>query len=189
MVEDSGTTRPSSTSSGIDAGGHSAAISERSPSISDRERNVTFVQSDQHLPAVQREWVLVEDERHAGTSLARHASSRIHQQARAVLAICRILELVKERAVLGEDEVSAAVVELVELDRGQRNREQLAVDHHVVGVHDPLCIDDVVDATAEEVVNAPTVAPRGRARYRPRGSRWLARSPSSCRVSSNQRCI
>src|SRR5207302_7053334 len=39
-----------------------------------RERHIALIEGDQGLPAVHREWVLVQDEAHAGTS-ARNASS------------------------------------------------------------------------------------------------------------------
>jgi hypothetical protein len=64
--------------------------------------------------------------------------------------------------VLGEDQVrtAAAVVVGVQLDRRERHGGHPAVEQHVVGEDDPLAVDDVVEATAEQVVGAPVVAPR-----------------------------
>src|SRR5262249_11054650 len=82
----------------------------------------------------------------------------VQQQARAVLALARLFEVVEERAVFGEDQVRAAGGVGVQLNGRQRDRGQPSVGEHVVGEHDPLSVDDVVEAASEEVVCAVVVA-------------------------------
>src|SRR5215211_3828475 len=85
-----------------------------------------------------------------GDLLTEEGGEPVEQQACAVLALRRILEVVEERAVLGEDEPRAVAVG-PHLDGRQRHRDEPSVEHEVVGEDDPLTIDDVVVPAAELV--------------------------------------
>ena len=77
-----------------------------------------------------------------------------------MLALGWVFEAVEERAVLGEDQVRTAGGVGAQLDGRQRDGGQAAVEEHVGGEDDPLAVDDVVEAAAEEVVGSAVVAPR-----------------------------
>jgi hypothetical protein len=67
-----------------------------------------------------------------------------------VLAPRRVVDAVEERALLVEHEPRPVPV-AEELDRRQRHRREPVVEQEVVGEHDPLAVDDVVEAAPERV--------------------------------------
>src|SRR3712207_6815919 len=75
-----------------------------------------------------------------GDLLTEEGGQPVEQQAGAVLALRRILEVVEERAVLGEDEPRAVAVG-PQLDGRQRHREEPPVEQEAVGEDDPLTAD------------------------------------------------
>src|SRR3954451_25298232 len=83
-----------------------------------------------------------------GDLLTEEGGEPVEQQAGAVLALRRILEVVEERAVLGEDEPRPVAVG-PHFDGRQRHGEELPVGQEVVGEDDPLTVDDVVVPAAE----------------------------------------
>src|SRR3954466_3067527 len=82
-----------------------------------------------------------------GDLLTEEGGEPVEQQAGAVLALRRILDVVEERAVLGEDEPRAVAVG-AHLDGRQRDGEEPPVEQEVVGEDDPLTVDDVVEPAA-----------------------------------------
>src|SRR3954452_4365148 len=92
-----------------------------------------------------------------GDLLAEEGGEPVEQQAGAVLALRRILEVVEERAVFGEDEPRALAVG-PRLDGRQRHGDEPPVEEKVVGEDDPLTVDDVV-IPAPELVQRPARIP------------------------------
>src|SRR3954453_15099568 len=92
-----------------------------------------------------------------GDLLGEEGGEPVEQQAGAVLALRRILEVVEERAVLGEDEPRAVAVG-PHLDGRQRHGDESLVEQEVVGEDDPLTLDDVVVAAAELVQRPARIA-------------------------------
>src|SRR4051794_23358863 len=92
-----------------------------------------------------------------GDLLSEEGGEPVEQQAGAVLALGRILEVVEERAVLGEDEPRAGAVG-AHLDGRQRHGDEPPVEQEVVGEDDPLTVDDVVVPAAELVQRPAGIA-------------------------------
>src|SRR4051794_318368 len=92
-----------------------------------------------------------------GDLLTEEGGEPVEQQARAVLTLRRILEVVEERAVLGEDEPRAVAVG-PHLDGRQRHGDEPPVEQQVVGEDDPLTLDDVVIGAAELVQRPVRIA-------------------------------
>src|SRR5215207_10192816 len=92
-----------------------------------------------------------------GDLLTEEGGEPVEQQAGAVLALRRILEVVEERAVLGEDEPRAVAVG-PNLDGRQRHGDEPPVEQEVVGEDDPLTVDDVVVPAAELVQRPARIA-------------------------------
>src|SRR4051794_12122810 len=92
-----------------------------------------------------------------GDLLTEEGGEPVEQQAGAVLALRRILEVVEERAVLGEDEPRAVAVG-PHLDGRQRHGEEPPVEQEVVGEDDALTVDDVVVPAAELVQRPARIA-------------------------------
>src|SRR5687767_11126593 len=92
-----------------------------------------------------------------GDLLTEERGEPVEQQAGAVLALRRILEVVEERAVLGEDEPRAVAVG-PHLDGRQRHGDEPPVEQEVVGEDDALTVDDVVVPAAELVQRPARIA-------------------------------
>src|SRR3954467_14738229 len=92
-----------------------------------------------------------------GDLLTEEGGEPVEQEAGAVLALRGILEVVEERAVLGEDEPRPLAVG-PHLDRRQRHGEEPPVEDEVVGEDDPLTVDDVVVPAAELVQRPARIA-------------------------------
>src|SRR3954470_19605272 len=92
-----------------------------------------------------------------GELLTEEGCEPVEQKAGAVLALRRILEVVEERAVLGEHEPRAVALG-AHLDGRQRHGDEPPVEQEVVGEDDPLTVDDVVVAAAELVQRAARIA-------------------------------
>src|SRR3954451_21333742 len=95
--------------------------------------------------------------RSGGELLIEEGGEPVEQQAGAVLALRRILDVVEERAVLGEDETRAVAVG-PHLDGRQRHGDEPPVEQEVVGEDDPLTVDDVVVPAAELVQRPARIA-------------------------------
>src|SRR6185295_12371365 len=94
-----------------------------------------------------------------GDLLGEEGGEPVEQQTGAVLTLRRILEVVEERAVLGEDEPRAVAVG-PHLDGRQRHGDEPPVEQQVVGEDDPLTVDDVVVPAAELVQRPARIASR-----------------------------
>src|SRR3954463_16831693 len=92
-----------------------------------------------------------------GDLLTEEGGEPVEQQAGAVRALRRILEVVDERAVLGEDEPRAVAVG-PHLDGRPRPGDEPPVEQEVVGEDDPLTVDDVVVPAAELVQRPARIA-------------------------------
>src|ERR671933_2167469 len=92
-----------------------------------------------------------------GDVLTEEGGEPVEQKAGAVLALRRILEVVEERAMLGEDEPGAVAVG-PHLDGRQRHGDEPPVEQQVVDEDDPLTVDDVVVAAAELVQRPVRIA-------------------------------
>ena len=102
MIVASTTVRPPSTSTGIFCSGHSAAHSATSPGRPAQhavlERRVVLVQRDQHLLAVRRERMCVEDEAHAETRVVVRAAPLIGVGARVRYRLSEWLMSLRSRS-------------------------------------------------------------------------------------------
>src|SRR5436190_9918152 len=67
----------------------------------------------------------------------------VQKPTRALLAARRVVVAVEKDALLGEDQASALACRL-ELDRGQRDRNPVVAEVHVVGVDDAFVRHDVL---------------------------------------------